>query len=70
MLQGQESKEKLKILTKVWVNSVKNGCFWKKLGSLTKFEKISDFVCWNLQYSVLSKQLNGKRLTKNPLKSN
>ena len=52
--QGQENQEKsgqTKKNVKGQENSVKNGSFWKKSGNLTTFEKMSDFVCLNLENS-------------------
>ena len=66
--QGQENQEKsgqTKKNVKGQENSVKNGSFWKKSGNLTTFEKISDFVCLNLENSLFPNTSNDKELTKN-----
>ena len=50
--QSQEKSEKTKKMTKV---SKKWGVFEKKSGNMTKFGKMLDFVCLNLQSSLFSK---------------
>ena len=52
MPQGQEKLGKTKKKDK---SQEKMGVFEKKSGNLTKFEKISDFVCLNLQKLLMVK---------------